>query len=295
MYEEHRKYTCCIFCETEGLTREHIFGKSLAAKLAIQVPWRAVSHSTNAEHDGLPLKGSSPITHIAPRLLCDTCNTKRLSELMNTSLPILLALIRGECGGLSATDASVVLRYFERIALIVDVVTSDHEMSEKHLASTEFIRTDTNRVTGPVISQEARSNWLHGASPPDVSVFIGNHEGVMGLNPDMCITHLRFRDSPRGEILGNVKRVSIVIGKLAVCIDLKMPSDGIPGSFVALRSVDFAWPPPNEASYEDYLSLRYQDAEVRQFLAALSQSEKRVEIERVSREVGYLKIPVWSF
>jgi hypothetical protein len=291
MFEAHRKYKHCILCEMYGVTREHLFGKSLASKLGIKVPWAAVSKSTKPEHHNLLLKGSSPITNLAPPLLCAKCNNERLTELMKTSLPPLLLLIHGGCACISMTDGAVLLRYFERVAMIVDVATSNHQVTARHRVSSEFYRTDTNRVAAPVISQEGRTKWLRGACLPEVKVFVGNHEGVLGLNPDMCITHRRIREQEGGPVLWYAKRISIVIGKLAICIDVNIGATAVPPSFLPLGSTKITWPPDAQADYQDYLSLRDQDAEIRHLRTILHHTETREEMERLSRKAGTLTMP----
>lgn len=146
MFEPYRKYTSCIFCSEEDLTREHLFGHSFAQRLGISMRWQAIGTQSDEAFEEQVRKGSCPLTNVAPRLLCTKCNEEKLSGSMNESLPYLDALCSGqEIETLEDVAKDALRRYFERFAMIVDVCTSNEQIEaappKRSLTRASFERT----------------------------------------------------------------------------------------------------------------------------------------------------------
>jgi hypothetical protein len=270
-FEQNRKYSNCILCGHEGeLTREHILGKAFATALGVKDHWEV---PLGPILSGARKKGSSPITDLAPRLLCAECNGARhLGKEMEAVLPALVPLCRGGSIGLSESSKGLLQRYFERVAAIVDVHTSSEQVTERGKQSKDHQFNAEYREAPPVIDQDEREKWLAGASIGKVSVRVGHHPGDLGNNPDFNIAHFRTRAENQAtretEVLGHAKRVTMVLGCLAVCVDIespmcKVPSELAPAAcFVQINQLT-EWPPASEVSDDAYFALRHQDENTR--------------------------------
>lgn len=294
MFEEHRKFERCILCDANDVTREHIFGASFARHLGVAKHWAARATPTDLRLEGQVVKGSSPITTIAPKVLCGPCNNERLSPLMASSLPTLIALSSGESASVSSASNDDLRRYFERVAIIIDVCTSTEQTPPERIETREHKLTALNRQAPPLLTQQVRLAWLEDAPLSGVHVYLGRHEGVLGLNPDVNIVHMRFRDQDRsGHIVGYVKRITMAIHQLAVCIDIA-PSLGARRPLLpqTLRPVEriTAWPPSMSITYDDYFALRHQDPVTKWLRRTLAIPEALAEIEDLSRREGNLTI-----
>jgi hypothetical protein len=288
LFDEHRKFVRCILCGNTNLTREHIFGHALADYLAVKHHWYAAVSSADPATVELK-KGSSPITNIAPPLLCEQCNTRRLTRTMDLSLPTLKSMCAGELTELDDTSREVLRRYIERIGLIVDVCTSNEQLAElpSTVAAKYLKRWD--RAAPPVIDFERRSAWLKGGAVPEITVYIGHHTGVLGLNPECNVAHFRFRDQQQ-RIVGYAKRFSCVIHKLAVCVDIGMPFRDLPASLYDLPSLK-AFPTTTAVTYDDYYSARPQDRLTTDLRSRFNSPSQLAQIEALSREAGTLTFP----
>ena len=178
-FDKNRKFFRCVFCGRTGkLTAEDIFGTTLADEFPVNRDWKALSAIGTVVH------GGGPITRVAPRCLCVRCNTVRSQEIVNASLPAMLRLIKGTPYEISCEDRTALNRNFERMALIMDVMTSDCQMTEKSKKGNDYRMSAPFRQAPPHYSDEQRKTWIEdGGQLPGMHVYIGFHPGVLGLNP----------------------------------------------------------------------------------------------------------------
>ncbi len=62
-----------------------------------------------------------------------------------------------------------------------------------------------------------REAWLVGAPLAHTNIFLGHHVGVLGLDPEVNISHLQVQEA---GVRRPAKRVSMVIEELAVHMDI---------------------------------------------------------------------------
>jgi hypothetical protein len=255
VFEPNRKYTHCIFCGAGGTTKEHIFGKTLARELGIQEHWRVLLP------DGSTKQGPSPFLNLAPTVLCKNCNTVRLRPDNEAAMPHILRLCKGEAFALDNSARSHLLRYFQRVAFIVDVCTSTEQIDDDRRQRKEHQDNAEFRTAEAFFSQEERAGWLDGKFNGSLYVSLGYHTGKLGANPECNAGHLRLRAecSDGRKIDGpTLKRFSVVIRHLAVTIDIGPTPTFIPPpwlitpAMVPLQVLD-AWPRQPELTVGDYL------------------------------------------
>ena len=252
MFDPYRKFVTCIFCGKRGpLTREHLFGDSFAQFLRVEQNWVAPQIVPKRAQAVQIKRGSSPITHVAPPLLCGACNSGQLGLVMSQSLPLLKKLCTGEPTDLTGDDRIALRRYCERFGSIVDVCTSSEQVEEMTPQQAQSFQAQLQHQKPAIVSFAARSAWLQGAALESVKVYVGHHQGILGLNPDFNVTH-------QPEFDGSWKRITFIVWKLAVCIDIGQPDLVIPTSFVGLSELQH-FPVAPAMSYDDYLALRHQD------------------------------------
>jgi hypothetical protein len=286
MFEPQRKYKTCIMCGRYDMTREHIFGKSFADYLDVQHHWKADQYTPTGEKHAKRSfkKGPSPITNIAPRVLCNKCNSERLSGTMNSSLPYLISCASGESFSLTPDAQQSLRRYFERVAMIIDVCTSAEQMQQSK-------RESAKHRHGPaLISFDQRKAWLNEEiAPENLNIYLGFHKGVLGLNPDVNIRHTAaFKNG--GIQYG--KRITMVIQRLAICLDINMSDFECPGeTFYPLKEIT-NWPPNTDVSYDDYYALRNQDDITRRYRQVFSNTALVEEIEALSIPRGEVTFPI---
>jgi hypothetical protein len=222
MFEPYRKYSNCIFCGSENLTREHLFGHALAEHLGIVFRWTAMAAAADEDLEKEVRNGSYPITNVAPRLLCAPCNGDRLSRNMQDSLPYLSALcLDDEMLRLEERAKAALRRYFERFAMIVDVCTSDEQLESaaSNAKSLEHRLSAVNRNDPPIVDFAARGEWLARLAQPPIDIYLGRHLGVLGLYVDMNVAPISLKENT-GRTVSRGKRISLVMRKLAICIDI---------------------------------------------------------------------------
>jgi hypothetical protein len=290
MFESHRKFKTCVLCGRYDLTKEHIFGAKFAAYLNVAHNWTAIATPDGlaALFDKYEVKGSSPITNIAPQLLCGKCNKERLSGLMNDSLPYLKDLSSGKSISIPPEGIRTIKRYFERIALIVDVCTSNEQLKSSYKETREHKLAAKYRKELPTIKMAEREAWLAGELLAHTAIFLGHHIGVLGLNPEVNISH--YRVGQAGIDVHPAKRVSMVIKELAVQIDIGMGQEELPTSFTSIDKIT-SWPTTPKVTYDDYYSLRVQDQNTHLRRLVLQNPRLVAQIEKVSREKGTFTIP----
>ncbi len=280
MFDEHRKFESCIFCgSTNNLTKEHILGAGLARRFPVLHRWRA-GRSLLAPPKR---QGTGPITSVAPPVACAECNNERLAPTMNASLESLTRLIRGEPHSITSLDRTMLSRYWQRVGLIIDVMTSNYQITEKYKTTNaaEYQRSEEYRQAPPRYSEALRRAWLAGGSVPDMRVCIGYHSGVLGLDPYTNIVHGQDQWGP-------TKRFLITIGKLSACISMGTFDRPVPESLrdLAIDNQDWDWPGKVPVSYKDFWGLFQQTPEFKALIQLMRDSERRQKIEEFSKQMG---------
>lgn len=297
MHDEHRRYLRCIFCERTDLTSEHIFGKALARRIPLKSNWSA--HHTGPSgyaHPPVYGKGGSPILSITASLLCNICNTTTLSKEVNASIETLFRMTKGHRLQLDANTVRSLRRYFERIGLIVDVITSNHDIDDAAKEKSEYRRSAYFRQLPAIITDPERFAWIRKGHLAGVTVYIGHHRGVMGLNPYVNIAHGKVVNQATGQLLA-WKWIVLVIGELAAFIRIGHVDHEPPASWLKLPSNNMvaekfsAWPSRDDVSYDDILVLASQDWDVVQKRFYFNLKPARRIIEEHSRAVGEMSYP----
>jgi hypothetical protein len=262
VFDPYRKFVSCVFCgsrEVPGnaetqLTKEHLFGAAFAQYLDVKGNWTALGMLLKSGRPEPRMeRGSSPIASIAPRLLCKPCNNARLKTVMDGSLPLLKLLCDGQAVELTDRDRTKLRRYFERFAAIVDVCTSTEQVAEMSAQKADSFRKQLQHQNPALLGFAYREAYLAGVQLADVTVYLGNHTGVVGTNPDFTVVHPPNLD-------GSWKRITFVIRQLAICLDIRKPSLDVPESFSDLSEVA-SFPIGRAVTYDDYLAIRNQDFE----------------------------------
>jgi hypothetical protein len=276
VFDPYRQYATCIFCGQQDLTREHVFGKAFAEFLDVKGNWNALQYLLDDPASARPKKGSSPITSIAPKLLCNKCNSERLGQVMDQSLPLLKNLCDGASLQLSEPDKATLRRYFERFAAIVDVCTSSEQISNMSEGKAKSFQAQAQHYLPSLISFNARHAWLTGQRFEDVAIRLGHHHGVLGINPEFCVVH-------PVELDGSWKRIAFVVKQLAVCIDIKEPYLETPSSYIDLFLAKL-FPADPAVTYDAYLALLNQTPKtqhqrlIMRFPALVDDWENRVRL-----------------
>jgi hypothetical protein len=291
MHDEHRKYEHCIFCTGTDLTAEHIFGKALARRIGLKENWTA----TQLQRDGsvISAKGGSPILSITAELLCKDCNNKDLSDEMRAAVDVVHRMAEGETFELTEAQVSAVRRYAERVALIVDVITSDHHMTDSQRSGKDFKRSAAYRTRPPVYSDEERIRWRAGEVLDGLEVFVGYHDGVLGVNPYVNVAHGFGMRGP-GRLLSPWKRLVFIIKGLAVYVSIgSAPALIREESWALLRNgkPSLKWPISPAAGYLDIVHLAYPTPDLQLIASYLSIPDVRTRIEEHSRSVGRFEAP----
>jgi hypothetical protein len=184
MFEQDRIYYRCICCGETGvpLTREHVFGKSFVKAVRENHRRRPWLHHPNGMRER-PIKGSSWFGDITIKALCRDCNTNKLNSMMERSKPYLVDMYYGRQVTLQLDDARHLVRYFERIALLADVASSNLDLDRpQRLRADVLTENRRHRKSPPLLNEAIRAAWSSG---DDIGfrVFAGIHDGVLGLNP----------------------------------------------------------------------------------------------------------------
>lgn len=219
---------------------------------------------------------------IASRIMCVKCNGERLGPCM-TITPLLLDLANGtRAGALTPDEIAGLLFYFERLAHLVDIATSNYEYDAKYAASRDYEKNRQFRQLPPVYTAADRVDWLnskiakrelllpeHPTDAPrgrrflgESRVFVGRHTGILGKVVEV---NSNKYSAPHDANFLFGKRFMATVGELAFVLESGIP----PGPEVypacsapsehfrlltpALTSLD--WPPTDEVTYGDFFAL----------------------------------------
>jgi hypothetical protein len=267
-----------------------MFGKTLAKRFRERF---RTAQSWVVRTDTGAVNGNGPILSVAPQVACEPCNNGELSRDMAASLRPLWAAIQGETFVIPHADQKALSRYWERVGLIADVMTSNHHISDEYRSSKYYARSQAHRQSQPLFSDDQRRVWLRGNMLPNMHVYLGYHGGVLGLNPTTFIAPLMELDRQTTSLTVCGKRFLMVVGHLAVCV--RMGTDlreVFPQGMrdLSVESGTVQWP-KDEVTYEDFLSLPNQTPDIQFTSWCMHRREWRDKIERHSKKVGGFEPP----
>lgn len=266
-FDPNRKFVNCVLCDGLPMSREHLFGESLARLL--RVPINAVG--TGRGPDGLPkrVNTGAPMLSAVSVCLCQDCNTSRFSAMMSRAQPVLVQLAEGQKRLITPAEVDDLLMYFERLGFLVDVLSSNYRLTDEYRATPHFAPHARWHEFPPVYSLLQRKAWLAGEPGAErPRVYVGRHAGVLGLNPETNVNRQpMFRpaaeDGTAAGWVGGGRQFHIVIGQLAVHIRMgEEVEDRVPSeAFVQLVAKEdpISWPAARNVDYDDVFRLFDQD------------------------------------
>lgn len=264
MFPRLRRYQTCAHCQLafdspespasqvpdRCASKEHIFGSGIKRRFIRQFgrPPYARSHtrsfkSTNDDRDSVDM--GQTVLDFAPYVLCRECNHGVLGREMGQTIPVIWPIIQG-LTRIEVTEggAELIRRYFERLAIIMDLCTSNHEVTPAYRESDEFIQVARFRRYSPYLSKRDRECWAAGRPLSSVKIRIARSSGWRGSNPPLAPLHFPQQVGP---MVRDCKRVVTAIGALAAIIDIgPVIAPGVDrfiGEFRPLPAEGFVWPP----------------------------------------------------
>jgi hypothetical protein len=238
---QHRPYKNCIFCgSTAKRTKEHIFGKSVAKRYPVKYRWK----STGGNLFGpIVARGTGSILNVTAKAACGNCNKGFLRRELEAAKEPLMGLIEGTPHQNTPEDRGALARYWERVGLIVDVITSNYQITAAYESGKEFKVSKEHRQTPPLYSDRQHKEWRGGGKLLDMHIYVGFHDGILGINPSTSIAHPRVVEREEVREGGAVekrltfeKRFLMTIGKLSVCVWMGKNHLHLPIPLRALRS-----------------------------------------------------------
>lgn len=220
-------------------------------------------------------------------LLCDVCNTHRLGPTMADATAVLVSLATGKTSGITYRQKIALRKYFQRIGYLVDIQSSDYDLTERQRNKPEFKEVAHLRVNPPVYGSHDRYDWLvrnmasqalcrypmrlnkspsrdpSGIDWGEPVVWIGRHRGYLGaIVPVEVSKHFLIID---GLARFSGKRFYYVVGQLAVVVHFGVPLGtvtfpptlAIPDCYVQLSDdlSSVPWPPKRDVDYWDFFGL----------------------------------------
>lgn len=278
MFDPKRKFRTCAFCNCRRLTAEHLFGRGVAERAGLNIEWPlAVSPSLEQLEHAATVRAGAPILSFTSEILCETCNGS-FSVVMNDVLEPLIDLFQRNRAIVFATESTSLLRYFERLAFLVDLVTSNHEVDLCYAVRPEHRRNLRWRSQEPVFCHAERKAWFErrpgwrGTRSP--RVYLGLHRGKLGLRPQVDTGQSSAFDTPHS------KNFQIAIHGLVVVLRMGEPTVREPSKlFVQLRAEKPALFPSKGVDYEDYFALLNQPSGHEELRRALRVPEYRLAYE----------------
>lgn len=227
----HKKFESCIFCDNTADTAEHIIPKWLGKMLCVTE--NAVTGYQEVHPiDGViskRLKASSPITGFTTKCVCSTCNNGWMSQAVEAAKPLVAELVRGEFDGiLEEVDKIKLLKNYSIFSAVVDVSTS---------------------VTGPALTQDQRNISCGSGVLTPYELYLGISECFhrdppfnVGIERRRLI-NLRTNAEAHIEI---GKRISTIIGHLAILCDVNGIVSPVPKGYVRIKGEERVRLPQSE-------------------------------------------------
>ena len=261
-HNDKRVYSNCIFCRCKlirkkTLSTEHVFGDAVRARYPVVYQMHA---------GGERKKSGGQVLTTQSRSVCRHCNENELGKTIEDVLEPLFRLINSECERLSVSDSKALRRYWERVALILDVETSNLDLENLKPNAPEINEDAQHRQWPPIISQEEREQWRKGKALHRVRVHVGRHHGCLGINPALnFVVNPVVGTLPEGiGRSAHQKLILVVIGAHAVALDIGTPMRRPPSKqFVTLQARrTLRIEALADLGYDDYLSMMHQDGQV---------------------------------
>lgn len=197
MQSTSRKFHSCMFCSSgDEVSKKHIFGKSFSRAFPNQ-PLTKVPRTRNAGVDPKKYRGggTKPLDKTS-KSMCRQCN-EDLGKEMAIITPKLVKLAKARTNLISKEDSRLALRYFQRIALLIDLETMAYDpsiMSE----SSDDLKYRQPYIQGPeVFTEDERHRFRNGEVLSDVGVFLSRYRGIKGSLYDMDLAPYIDLRSPR--------------------------------------------------------------------------------------------------
>lgn len=276
MKDEHRKFKQCIFCITsltgKNRTREHVLGRAISKQLHDSIHWRA-QWATGPGFN----EGSSEFKNITSRSVCHGCNNEWMSRDNECILAPLKGMFNEVINYLHQEDQLLLRRLLLKIALIVDVETSnrDLEMSPGELEH-YAMKFGVTRLHKPVVVQKSRESFKEGNMIPEIGVWIGHHSQLFGINPWFGTGNFR------GPLGFPAKRIIYVINNIAVITELGFKKSKTSKFFELCHTPQSTlhWPIIPSVTYDDVLSQFQQTPRICRYRAAFNSPTERRRLEK---------------
>jgi hypothetical protein len=134
--------------------------------------------------------------------------------------------------------------------------------------------------------------WAEGQPLERLTVYMGHHEGVLGLSPNPIITPVLKFDEASKSLRLEGKKFLIVIGRLAVIVAIRVELEGsISGAFLDIANQsdsELNWPAAPPVSYDSYLDIPAQTPSILLQRSMLAHRATRRKAEKLSLKLASL-------
>ena len=266
-FDPQREFPRCVLCDGVPVTREHLFGAKLAD--ALDIPLSATGIGRAADGRDVAFNTGAPFLSSVSKCLCATCNNDAFHAMMGRVQPVIFKLAKGQKKWIEPGEIDDLLVYFERLGFLVDVLSSNYELTDEYRNSPHFEPHAHWHQHPPVFTLAERSAWVRkesGSVRP--RVFAGRHLGVLGINPETNMSRLPSLDSlATGGDFSQVRQFHMCIGQLAIHIrmgvDVSEVDLGNAYAKLAPISTAMRWPAAmRDVDYDDFLRLYVQDENI---------------------------------
>lgn len=189
--DENRKFNNCIFCglllTEKTISKEHIFGKSIAKNLLeVSEDWKVHDSVTKTN-----LKGGGEFRFLTSKSVCRDCNSGWMKTDMDHAIPVMESIFASGFSSINHRQKIILWKYLARIAFICDVESSSLDLIEKNKEpSTQAENFGMSNLFQPVFSINDRQDFKLGKHHPLLKINIGTHNGRLGVNPEFNLVTL---------------------------------------------------------------------------------------------------------
>lgn len=193
MKANSRKFLQCMFCgEAEPTTKEHIFGSSISKQFPPQPmavfkgkerPFRDPRTMDNAQRKRFVRLAGDHALAVTSASMCTACNNKNGKEISIISQSIA-KFFKGELPSIPKSHNARILRYFQRIGLLIDLETCAFDAKIMTEAASDHSEQHFGR---PVASAAQRKSYIDGEFLENVSVHLCRCEESSGKDYPMKV------------------------------------------------------------------------------------------------------------
>lgn len=236
--------------------------------------------------------GSGPIISLTSKSVCSICNNGILSDELEQSLDTLEYFINGRKLEVSDTHLRVLIRYFERLAILLDVESSNHDLLCNSKSEQEIIKDyGASNSFPPCVPREDRREYVRGSGLKTVKLWFGYHSGYIGVDPILKLILLNDGKDYHS------KYFSGVLGKLAFVVDYSGRFNFEEYNYVSTKTLSlenkFLWPFEDEISYDSYYATCAQSPDIKQMRKLFSNRYwRRRIISSMRRGEKNLELPL---